>query len=210
MVYRLTSPVLVLLASSAPLLAGQTSVVGSRFPQLQDSLATVSDTTRLRTLFRQNRDDPLRAGAIGLRLGQLGADPDFSDARSSFRRATRQHSHLAETWFGLGRAEAERSEWEMRDRLRLGSRVGIGALERAADNYQRALLADPRYVPAALALADVELSLLDSIRLRDARAAVRRSVAALTSPSGDLLLAWGRLERATGNLQVAAGAFERY
>src|SRR4051812_48092273 len=98
----------------------------------------------------------------------------------------------------------------MRDRLRLGSRVGIGALERAADNYQRALLADPRYVPAALALADVELSLLDSIRLRDARDAVRRSVAALTSPSGDLLLAWGRLERATGNLQVAAGAFERY
>jgi len=210
MVYRLTSQVLVLLASSAPLLAGQTSVVGSSFPQLQDSLAGVSDTAQLRTLFRQNRDDPMRAGAIGLRLGELGADPDFSDARSSFRRATRQHSHWAETWFGLGRAEAERSEWEMRDQLRLGSRVGLGALERAADNYRRALLADPGYVPAALELAEVELSLLDSVRLRGARDAVRQTVAVLALPPSDLLLAWGHLERATGGLQDAAGAFERY
>src|SRR5215210_5997723 len=210
MVYRLTSQVLVLLASSAPLLAGQTSVVGSSFPQLQDSLAGVSDTAQLRNLFRQNRDDPMRAGAIGLRLGELGADPDFSDARSSFRRATRKHSHWAETWFGLGRAEAERSEWEMRDQLRLGSRVGLGALERAADDYRRALLADPGYVPAALALADVELSLLDSVRLRHDRDAVRRTVAVLASPPSDLLLAWGHLERATGDLQDAAGAFERY
>jgi hypothetical protein len=96
MVYRLTSQVLVLLASSAPLLSGQTSAVGYRLSRLQDSLAAVSDTNQLRALFRQNRNDPLRAGAIGLRLGELGADPDFSDARNSFRRATREHSHLAD------------------------------------------------------------------------------------------------------------------
>jgi GWxTD domain-containing protein len=210
MIYRLTGSLLVLLASSASLLAGQTSVVGSTFPQLQDSLAALSDTSQLRSLFRQNRNAPLRAGAIGFRLGELGADPDFSDALSSFRRATRQNSNLAETWFGLGRAEAERSEWEMRDRLRLGSRVGLGALERAAANYQRALAVNPAYVPAALALAEVELSLLDSTRLSRARDAVRRTVDAVTSTPGDLLLAWGRLERAAGSLQLAATAFERY
>jgi hypothetical protein len=45
----------------------------------------------------------------------------------------------------------------MRDPRRLGSRVGLKTLERAGGQYVRALRADPRFVPAALALADIEL-----------------------------------------------------
>ena len=54
----------------------------------------------------------------------------------------------------------------MRDPLRLGNRVGLGALERSADYYARALELDPSFLPAALALAQVTLALLDTARLR--------------------------------------------
>src|SRR6185436_1726288 len=128
------------------------------------SLATSSDTALLRAMVRRifnGSDGPavlpaeLRAGLIGLRLGELRADPDFSDALSSFRRAARLSASRPEPWYGLGLSAAARSQREMRDPLRLGNRVGLGALERAADYYARALDADPRFLPAALALAQV-------------------------------------------------------
>ncbi|HWN19103.1 MAG TPA: hypothetical protein VNO19_09330, partial [Gemmatimonadales bacterium] len=72
-----------LTAYRSPLTAQQTA-----FEQLRDSLAKTSDTAGLRALLRPlRRSDPVRAGLIGLRLGELRADPDFSEARSSFRRA---------------------------------------------------------------------------------------------------------------------------
>jgi GWxTD domain-containing protein len=86
----------------------------------------------------------------------------------------------------------------------------MGRLERAADDYTRALEADPTCVPAALALAGIELSLMDTSRLRAARDVLRRSISSMESPPGELLLAWGRLERNSGSLTAAASAFERY
>jgi GWxTD domain-containing protein len=196
-----------------PLTAHRSPLTGQQtaFERLRDSLAATSDTTALRALLqRLRRSDPIRAGLIGLRLGELHADPDFSEALSSFRRATRKNVRRPEPWYGLGLAEAGRSEWEMRDRLRLGSRVGLKALERSATSYARALNSDVRFVPAALALAQVELALLDTARLRGARDALRR-VAGMTAPaSADLLLALGRVERAAGSLDSAVVAFERY
>jgi GWxTD domain-containing protein len=206
---RVTRSIVFLLSSQVSVLAAQTSAAPSSFQQLRDSLAAVSDSVSLRALF-QDESDPVRAGLIGIRLGILGADPDFSDALAGFRRATRVDQGRAEAWFGLGLAEASRSEWEMRDRLRLGSRVGLGALERAADDYKRALSADPGYVPAALALSEVELSLLDTSRLAGARDMLRRTVGLVSPAPPPLLLAWGRLERAAGALDMAATAFERY
>src|SRR5688572_1988869 len=121
--------VAVILSSHAAAQSSHTAAGGTAFERLRDSLAATSDTTALRALLqRLRRSDPLRAGLIGLRLGELHADPDFSEARSSFRRATRKNVRLAEPWYGLGLAEAGRSEWEMRDKLRLGSRVGLKAL----------------------------------------------------------------------------------
>jgi GWxTD domain-containing protein len=193
-----------------PHLTAQT-LTRSVFEYLRDSLASTSDTTALRTLRQTlHRSDPLRAGLIGLRLGELRADPDFSDALSSFRRASRSDPGRPEAWFGLGVAETGRSEWEMRNPLTLGSRVGLRALERSAANYVRALKSDVRFVPAALALADVSLALLDTARLRIARNALRRVTTALPLRPPELLLALGRVERAAGTLDSAGIAFERY
>jgi tetratricopeptide (TPR) repeat protein len=209
MANRLTSGLLVLLTSHTLLLAAQTSSSRTEFERVQDSIATVSDTVRLRTLFRHS-DNPVRSGIIGIRLGELGDDPDFSDAIGRFRRATRQHPRDATPWFGLGLAQAKRSEWEMRDMLRLGSRVGLGTLERSSDAYRQALEIDPTYVPAAVAMAQVDLSLLDTTRLLAARDLLRRTVALVPEAPHELLLVWGRVERASGSVQAAASAFERF
>ena len=98
----------------------------------------------------------------------------------------------------------------MRNTLNLGSRVGLGALARSATSYLRALDGNVRFVPAALALAEVELALLDTARLRNARDALRLVSAAVAPGPPDLLLALGRVERAAGSLDSAAIAFERY
>jgi GWxTD domain-containing protein len=210
----LTSYLSPLTAHPSPLTAQQNA-----FEQLRDSLARTSDTTLLRQKFRKIRrstDTPaglspgLRTGLIGLRLGELRADPDFSDARSSFRRAVRDSPGRPEPWYGLGLAEAARSEWEMRDPLQLGNRVGLGALERSADYYGRALERDPSFLPAALSLAQVTLALLDTARLQAARDGLRRVVRALPQRPPELLLALGRVERAAGALDAAADDFESY
>jgi GWxTD domain-containing protein len=192
-------------------LAGQTTARNVGFEVLRDSLTGTTDTNSLRaTLKRARRSDPVRAGLIALRLGELRADPDFSEALSSFRQASRAHPERPEPWYGLALAEAGRSRWEMRDRLRLGSRVGLKTLQRSAEHYARALAADPRIVPAALALAQVELSLMDTARLRVASEILRRAARALPPGQPQLMLALGRVERAAGNLDSAAVAFERY
>jgi len=192
-------------------LPAQQSSGSSDFQALRDSLARSYDTTVIRAMVKRLRpSDPLRAGVVALRLGELRADRDYSLALSSFKRAARADRDRAEVWYGLGLAEAGRSREEMRDRLRLGSRVGLKALERAGTYYARALRADPRFVPAALALAEVELSLLDTARLRTARNLLREAVGAGSPTPPEQVLAWGRVERLSGKLETAVAAFERY
>ena len=208
-----------LTGSFAPL-TGQSPTPPTAFEQLRDSLAVISDSATLRTELRRIRraqdpsDTPLapdvRAGLLGLRLGELHSDPDFSDARSSFTRASRSWPLKPEPWYGLGLTEAARSQSEMADPLRLGSRVGLGALERSADYYTRALDVDPRFIPAALALAQVTLALLDTARLEQAGDRLRRTVRALSIRTPELWLALGRVERSAGRLDSAAADFERY
>jgi GWxTD domain-containing protein len=209
----ITRSLLCLLTCQVSLLQGQALVspsIPSAFHRLQDSLATIADTGQLRTWMRQNRNDPVRAGFFALRLGELGADSDYSDALTRFQRASRKNGRLAEAWYGLGNTYVRRSEREMQDRRRLGSRVGLGTLERAADHFAHALRTDARYVPAALALARVELSLLDTARLRRAGNILDRAVGAVADPPPELLCAWGQVARAGGRLSIAASAFERY
>jgi GWxTD domain-containing protein len=85
----------------------------------------------------------------------------------------------------------------------------MGTLERAMEHERRALNADPSYVPAALTLADLALGLRDTARYLVARDALRRAVAVVPNPPADLLLAKGRLERATDEPDSALVAFER-
>ena len=199
-----------LLSAHSLLLPAQSPAPQAGFTAARESLSVVSDTIALKaSLAGASRSDLLQRGLLALRLGELGADPDFSQALSYFGKSAEREPGRPEGWYGLGLAEAGRSEWEMRDRLRLGSRVGLRALERSSSDNARALAADPRFTPAALALARVELTLLDTVRLKHARDIVRRSVAALSPPPPDLLLAWGRLERAAGRLDSAHGSNDR-
>jgi GWxTD domain-containing protein len=207
---RMTALVCLLTFRLSPV-AGQTAVRKSDFEQLRDSLATISNTGALRALQQTlSPSAPLRAGVVGLRLGELRADPTYSQALSSFRRAARIDPGRPEPWYGLGLAEAGRSQWEMEDRLRLGNRVGLGGLERSATDYARALEADLRFLPAALSLAQVELALLDSARLPIARDLLRRVAEAGSPAAPELFLALGRVERAAGTLEPAIAAFESY
>ena len=188
------------------------------FQRLRDSLATSSDTAALHFLLRSAlrskvaRRDPavlLQSGLVALRLGELGADPDFSEARSRFRDAARLAPGRPEPWFGRGLAEAGLARWEMSVGLNLGNRVGLKALERSAAHYHRALESDAGYAPAALALAQTTLDLRDTARLSSAAPALER--AALTPTAGpEVALAWGRVERAAGRIVSAIAAFERY
>ncbi|HEU5303898.1 MAG TPA: hypothetical protein VFU40_04575, partial [Gemmatimonadales bacterium] len=203
-----------------PSLVAQSHRTLAGFEALRDSLAATSDTSRLRVLFRSSqahekirRSDAtaeLRSGALALRLGQLGADPDFDDARASFRRAARREPGRPESWFGLGLAEAGRAGWEMADPLNLGSRVGLKALERSAGDYHRALTVDPTYTPAALALAQVVLQLRDTSMLADAARALRHSASVLSRGPPEVMLAWGRVERGAGMGERALAAFAGY
>ena len=200
---------LVLLGAPSTRLSSQSSA--SSFSLLRDSLSSITDQRALQTRLKSlRRADPLRAGIIALRLADLGLSPDYGLALSSFRSATKHRPGDPEAWYGLGLAEQGRSRWEMQDKLRLGSRVGLGALERSADDYGRALTADPRFLPAALALADVELMLLDTARMGSARDLLRRTAASVHPVPPELFLALGRMERAAGALDSAGAAFEAY
>src|SRR3954464_4768275 len=179
-------------------LRAQSSPPHSVLTALYDSLSSIRDTSALKSaLGRGPASDLVRQGFLALRLAELGVDPDFDRAIAFFRKATDRSPHEPAGWYGLGLADAGRSQWEMRDRLRLGSRVGLGRLERAAADHASALSVDPKYVPAALALARIELTLLEQKRLQRARDLLRRTIAAVSPAPPDLLLAWGRVERAT-------------
>jgi GWxTD domain-containing protein len=209
----------VLASHLSPLSSQELPAAGPAFAHLRDSIAALSDTTAVRTLLRSSRsydrahrnDFPaiMRSGLLAFRLGELRADPDFGTALSIFRDAARRAPDRPEPWYALGLAEEGRSAWEMSVGLNLGNRVGLKARERATLHYHRALGAQESYAPAALALARLSLDLRDTARLARASAALEKTVAG-NGAAPELMLAWGRVERAAGRPRASATAFERY
>ena len=206
------------LALAGSPLAGQSPADRLAMTALADSLRATPDTIALRArqvaarrLARQSDScfARLRLGLVSLRLAELGATPDARDAVRAFREVAERRPEWPFAWHALGLAEARRAAWEQEDRLRLGSRVGLGTLERAALRQRRALDADPTFAPAAVELAALTLELRDTSLLAPAVAALRRAAAAPRVAAG-VLLARGRVERAAGHLDSAAAAFERY
>jgi GWxTD domain-containing protein len=210
---------LVLLGTFPTPLIAQQSPARSHFALLRDPLEGISDTSLLRSLLRSSRayEKTHRAetaatwhsGLVALRLGRLGADPDYGTALSIFRAFTKQAPGLPESWYGLALAEEGRSDWEMSVGLNLGNRVGLKALERSVTSYQRALAADPTYEAAALALGRLVIALKDTARIADA-VPLLRAAARQTAASADVILTWGRVERAAGYLDAAGKAFQHY
>jgi len=207
-------PTLLLLALP-PALAGQTAPDRASADRFRDSLAAVHDTAALAALqqtLARRPDEPsasLRLALVALRRADLGADPGTDAARAVLGRLVKREPGWPYAWHALALAEACRAAWERTDPLALGSRVGTGTLERALEHERRALDADPQYVPAALALAELALGLRDTALYGRARDALRRTAAAIPSPPADLLVARGRLERATDQSDSALASFER-
>jgi GWxTD domain-containing protein len=198
--------------------AGQAPAERHAIASLIDTLGALTDTVSLRRReaaldqTSKARDSALarvRLGLVRLRLAQLGASPDAKSAVRVLRQATERRPRWPYAWYALGLAEAQRASWEQSDRLALGSRVGVGNLERSAERQRRALESDPTFVPAAIELAELTLGLRDTSLMRPAVTALRRA-AAVPDADPEVLLATGRVERATGHLDPAAVVFERF
>jgi GWxTD domain-containing protein len=204
-----------LLAAPVSSALGQAATDRPLFQRLQDSLAVIHDTAALRQLHRslgnaRRSSAPLaslRSALVALRLAETGADPDAGDAIGELRRLTRRHPDMATAWHALAGAEVRRAAWERAQPLALGNRVGIGTLEHAVAHERRALAADSTCVPAAVRLAALTLELRDTALVPATRDALRRAAAGARSP--DVLLAWGRIERAGGDPDSAVSAFSR-
>ena len=199
-------------------LAGQAPAERLALTALTDTLRTITDSGALqeREMALRPRAKPrdsafarLRLGLVRLRLAELGVSADAGQAVRVLRDATEQRPRWPYAWYALGLAEAHRASWEQGDRLALGSRVGVGTLERAAERQRRALETDPGFVPAAVELADLTLRLRDTSLMRPAVHALRRA-AAVPNASSQVLLETGRVERAAGHLDSAGVAFERF
>jgi GWxTD domain-containing protein len=199
-------------------LAGQTPAERHALTSLTDTLRTITDTSALQTRewalrpLARPRDSAfarVRLGLVRLRLSQLGVAADAGQAVRVLRDATERQPRWPYAWYALGLAEAQRAAWEQGDRLALGSRVGLGTLERATERQRRALETDPGFVPAAVVLADLTLRLRDTSLMLPALRALRRA-AALPNASAEVLLARGRVERAAGQSDSASAAFERF
>jgi GWxTD domain-containing protein len=199
-------------------LPGQAPAERRALTAFSDSLEAVRDTTALRRRERalgpvaEHRDSALagvRLGLLRLRLARLGASPDAKRAVQVLRQATERRPDWPWAWYALGLAEAGRAAWEQADRLALGSRVGLGTLERAARWHRRALETDRTFAPAADALADLTLGLRDTALMAPALEALRRA-GAVPAAAADVHLARGRVERAAGHLDSAEVAFGRY
>src|SRR6185503_9622835 len=181
---------------------------------LRDTLAALHDVPLLRGRQHALARTPeplaqLRLALVGVRLAELGAQADAKPAIEATRRVTRARPDWPWAWYVLGLAETQRAAWEQGNTLNLGSRVGVGTLERAIGRDRQAIAADPAFVPAALHLADLTLSLRDTALFGPARDDLRLASAA--SPGDPLvLLARGRLERAADQADSAETVFERY
>jgi GWxTD domain-containing protein len=207
--------VLLLLLPCSPLL-GQSGSDRPALDRFQDSLAATSDTVALRALSRGlARERPpdalrsLRAAFASSRLTELGADSSAGMTREELRRLTRRQPDWPYAWHALALAETRRAAWERADPVALGNRIGTGALERALQHEIQALAADPTYLPAALTLADLALDLRDTTLYGGALDALRRAERVQTNPPAALLLALGRVARATDEPDAAVAAFER-
>jgi GWxTD domain-containing protein len=182
--------------------------------QLLDTLASMHDTLLLRSRQAElargsGAAARLRVALVGLRLAQLGAGAGAEAAIDPARRVTRDRPEWPWGWYVLGLAETQRAAWEQANTLNLGSRVGIGTLERAIARHRRALRADPGFTPAALRLAELTLGLRDTALYRPARDDLR--LASSGRPDAPaMLLARGRLERAADATDSAESAFERF
>lgn len=208
------------LAAALPL-AGQAPADRAALERLRDSLATLGDSTALRRLeaatievAKGDRDNPLihlRLGFIAYRLGEVsGSKSHYDDAGGEFEWAAELRPDWPYPWYGLGIAELAQGENRVIAFENLRQQLGIDYLSKAAQAFARATRADPRFAAAAVDLANAALAQRVRPQLDVAVQALRLAAGSGAATVPEVALAWGRVERAAGEVDSAVTAFRAY
>lgn len=212
------------LAGSALLLPPQAAAQSPEnrlaLESLRDSLASVTDSTPLAALearmieaAKVDRSDAmlhLRLGFVALRLGELGGKSHYDDAASEFQWAIDLRPEWPYPWFGMGLAEYGVGDSQVSVVAGLTTMLGKDALSRAALAFARSAEVDPAFVSGLVELAATALRQRVNIKLDVALDALRRAGNTAAGSHPDVLLARGRIERESGDVDSAVTAFRRY
>jgi hypothetical protein len=202
-------------------LSAQEAPERAALQRLQDSLASVRDTLALRRLDRwleagaagtaRGSELLLRRSLVRIRMGQLGDGWNLGSAQRLARQATKSQPDWPTAWYLSGLAGQELGRWRAETGTNLGTRVGFGALERAAQQYLRALAVDPGYLPALRALNEVASVLQDTSLIRSmVLPAFRHAGATEAGNDASILLARGQYERLLGDADSSLAALRTY
>ncbi len=184
------------------------------------AVALLTDTSALRRLDRQfGRADStpdgeagrrMRRGFVRLRIGELGDGWSFGRAVHDFDRASELRPSWTEAWYARGVAQRSEGEWQARNPLNLGKRVGLGSIEDAVGSFVRAIAADSTNTAAGRALYDAAVAVRDTAALKIRALPALRQLAAIGSADTGALLALGRVERLMGDSAASLAAVRGY
>jgi len=215
---RFAAAVLAGCLAPAPV-AAQDPGLETAVEHFQEQLATVTDSLTLRQWERRlgrgtdsTDTEALRRvhrGLVRLRLGAAGDGWSYGRAAADFGAASERMPEWVFPWYARGMARRAEAEWQARNRLNLGTRVGFGSLEDAVDDFAHALSLDPGYYPAIAALYETAVALRDTARVADIVLPALRA-AAPVADDAETWLALGRAERQMGDPARSVTALRRY
>jgi GWxTD domain-containing protein len=209
--------VLVLASLAAPL-RGQTPSERTVVRQWRDSLSRSTDTTALLAIeaaqvdsARADRDNPmrhLRLGFLSLRLTDLTTGASHAnDAAGEFQWATELKPEWPYAWYGLGKAELISSD-RISDALK-GFLLSLGhdAYRTPARHFSRSAEVDSMFTEGLLDVGNEALRQGIPAHLAVALEALRDVGAAPIARNPDILLLRGRVEREAGDVDSAVAEF---
>jgi GWxTD domain-containing protein len=187
---------------------------------LRDSLLSSRDSVPLLSLEKrmiaQAKNDRgnvvlhLRLGFVSLRLGEIAGHSHYDDAASEFQWAIDLQPQWPYAWYGMGLAEYGVGDSQVSIVAGLATMLGKDALSRSAMAFAKSAEVDPSFGRGLVELANTALRQRVNIKLGVALDALRRSASTAASENPDVLLARGRIERETGDVDSALVAFRHY
>ncbi len=217
---RLLLILLTALPGAASSLRAQAPAQRRELAAFRDSLANVTDSTKLfgiEKLHISRARQPalysprtpadtakaallhVRLGFISLRLGDIVGRASYDSAASEFSWATELAPKWPYAWFGLGLAELGVGDAGNMFVRGLQTMLGKDALTRAANDFARSAEVDSSFVEGLTELSNTALRQRINARMDVALAALRRAARSPAAHNPEILLARGRVEREVGD-----------
>ncbi|MGB7213283.1 MAG: hypothetical protein WBC97_11740, partial [Gemmatimonadales bacterium] len=207
-------------AAASPVLSAQSPVERATIDSFRTTLAADSDLTkvlgilaRMRGAAHAAKKDPVVRTELGwalLRAGQVFQSKDtLYAAADEFYHAVELERHWAYPWYGLGMADIALELAHARVIPSVHQPAGARWLQTAGIAFTNALKQDPRYRPAAVALAEATLENNFDPQSTDAVALLAPLLDTLNGEPGPFLML-GRLDRRLDSLPNALVAFDHY